>query len=99
MNSPIIFFGFTFLNDGTSTSVSINLSTQPVFVQGSNEMFNPQLVGNSLSLTTAISAGGFTCDSGATITSSSILLGVLTVHLSTAGTAGDTDTIFGYLKF
>lgn len=90
MNKIVLDFSFTFLNDGTSTSVSINLSTQPI---------SPVQIVNSINLATAIGATALSCDSGASVTSSSLLLGILTVNLSSAGIAGTTNVIYGLLEF
>lgn len=95
-NSVAVDFGFLFLNDGTSTSVSINLSSQPVAVQIANSNVIDVV---NLDLATASGVTNLSCDSGATVTSSSLMLGILTVNLSAPGTAGTTNFISGVLTF
>ena len=99
MNSPVINFGFYFLNDGTSTTVSINFNTQPIFINSGNSLSGFQAVAKPLDFNAVTGVVNLTCDSGATIVSSTFLLGILTVTLSAAGTANTTNVVSGYLKF
>jgi hypothetical protein len=94
-NKVTVPFGFTFLNDGTSTAVTISLATQPSFIVQSGSV--QPLTANILSVLSGVTQ--LVCDSGATVTSSSLLLGILTVNLSAPGTAGTTNIIGGYLLF
>jgi hypothetical protein len=96
MNKVAVGFGFLFVNDGTSTSIAINLSTQPVAVQISNADA-PILI--NLNLAGATGVTELVCDSGATVTSSTLVLGILTVNLSAAGTSGNVNYITGILTF
>jgi len=94
-NKVTVPFGFTFLNDGTSTTVTISLATQPSYVSLGGEA--QPLTSNLLSVLSGVTQ--LVCDSGATVTSASLLFGMLTVTLSAPGTAGTTNIINGLLLF
>src|SRR5579864_9310432 len=96
-NKPCIGFSFEFIYDGTSTSVSINLSSGPVVYQlpgssGTNALgtFNATASGTS----------SLSCDSGFTVTSSTLILGILTVNLGgTPPAAGTICTVSGIITY
>lgn len=94
-NKVVVPFGFTFLNDGTSTIVTISLATQPSYITLAGSV--QPLTSNILSVLSGVTQ--LVCDSGATVTGASLLLGILTVTLSAAGAAGTTNVIGGLLLF
>lgn len=97
MNKTCIGFSFEFIYDGSSTSVSINLSTGPVIYQlpgsgGNNTLGNLNV--------TASGTSGLSCDSGFTISSTSLILGILTINLGgTPPAAGTVCTVSGLITY
>lgn len=84
MNRASINFGFQFVCDGSSGSVSVNMTTGPVYYNLPALTQIPTLNGVlSLLGTTPY---GLAADTGLTVTSFSILLGVLTVNFTGAST-------------
>src|SRR5579864_6496419 len=96
-NKPCIGFSFQFIYDGSSSSVSINLSTGPVVYQlpGSGGT-------NTLGSLNAAASGtsSLSCDSGFTVTSSTLILGILTINLGgTPPAAGTICTVSGIITY
>jgi len=94
-NKTTIAFSFTFFGDGASTSVSIDLTTGPVF-------FSPPVSGSITPLFASAPAdvplANMDC-AGLTIVSRTLLLGVLTLNFSSAPTNGSLYTVNGYATF
>lgn len=95
MNKPSINFGFQFVHDGSANSVSVNLMTGPIYYN------NPAQTGllNGAVNALASSAQGVLADSGLTVTTWSMLLGVLTVNFTGTVAAGTICSINGALLF
>ena len=88
-------FGFAFMSDGSSTTVTVNLTTQPCFII--QEGLAQPLTNYSLASLAGVT--GLVCDTGITVTSAVILLGVLTITLSAPGVNGALNNVSGYLLF
>lgn len=96
-NHPSIAFQFTFYADGSTGSVSVNLSSGPI-------IYNlPASSGTNVLATgfniTASSVKNLSIDSGLTITSDTVLLGCLTVNFTGTVAAGTIVTVSGILLY
>lgn len=97
MNHPTIPFQFAFKADGSSESVSINLSSGPVIYDLPPSTGTGSLGGAFNA--TASGTSNMGVDSGLTFTSASILLGILTVNFTGTVDAGTIVTVSGYLIY
>lgn len=93
MNHPCLGFSFQFIYDGSSTSVSVNASTGPLIYSLPASSGTGALGGFNA---TATGVQDMSCDSGFTVTSTTLILGILTVNLGgTPPAAGTICTISG----
>ena len=97
MNAPCIAFQFSFFADGTTSSVAVNLSSGPILYS-----LPPNSGTNALATgfnATATGVKSLSIDSGLTIASETLLLGILTVNFTGTVAAGTVVTLTGYLLY
>lgn len=96
-NHSCIGFTFQFIYDGSSSNVSVNLTTGPVFYEIPGGSSSSSLGTFSA---TAMGVSGLSCDSGFTVSSSLLLLGTLTINLGgTPPASGTICTVSGILSY
>lgn len=96
-NKSAIKFFLNIVGDGSSTTFTANVLTKPYgFYPPAGSVLVPSFDLTSNLPTDAIN---LSCSSGQTVTLTSLLLGILTVSLSSAITNGNVEYITGYFTF